>query len=288
MRLLVLHHDRANLGRQSTHYIFALGRLLQRQGVEVVHHSGLVNLPGADVVLLHVDLSVVPDRFVRAVRDHPRVWNRNCLDIRKRCLPDRNLVVAKGADHRGPVIVKTDLNCGGGPERDFFRRLKWTWDLRELRLGFRASRGPEGKTYPIYQDMASVPEHVWKDASRVVEKFVPEREGDAYVARWAYFFGDNETAFRSTSRDPVVRWQEGQSETLLPVPVAISDYRRRIGLDYGKIDYVEHEGRQCVLDVNKTIGGSSSDESESELSRFLTRGFQELARAAAIAPALVI
>lgn len=274
MRLLVLHHDRANLRRQSAHYIHTLCRLLQRQGVEVVHHSGCANLPEADVILLHVDLSVVPNRFVRAVSGHPRVWNRTCLDIRKRSLPERGLVVDRASGHRGPVIVKTDFNCGGDPERVLFRRFRWTLDWRELLLGFRARRGPAGKMYPVYQDISSVPGAVWSDASRVVEKFVPEREGDAYVARWAYFFGANETAFRSTSTDPVVRWRDGQDMELSPVPPAIADYRRRIGLDYGKIDYVEHEGRQFVLDVNKTIGCSIGDESESELSRRLTQEFK--------------
>ena len=70
----------------------------------------------------------------------------------------------------------------------------------------------------------------------------------------------------------MVRWEQGQPEDLPRVPAAISDYRRRVGLDYGKIDHVEHEGRQFVLDVNKTIGGSASDESDSALSRYLTAG----------------
>lgn len=126
--------------------------------MDVVQPAGTRKLPGADLVPRHVDLSVVPDRFVRAVSEHPRVWNRRCLDIRKSSLPERGLVVGKTSGYDGPVMVKTDFNGGGGPERVLFRGLKWTWDVRELGLNSRASRGAESKTYPVYRDTKSVPD----------------------------------------------------------------------------------------------------------------------------------
>jgi hypothetical protein len=61
----------------------------------------------------------------------------------------------------------------------------------------------------------------------------------------------------------------------MPVPPAIAEYRKRVGLDYGKIDYVEREGRQYVLDVNKTIGGAGEAEAGTPLTRFLAEGLFE-------------
>ena len=36
------------------------------------------------------------------------------------------------------------------------------------------------------------------------------------------------------------------------MPGEVLDVRRRLGLDYGKIDYVIHEGQVVILDVNRT------------------------------------
>ncbi len=275
MRLLIVHHDRANLRRVETHYVFALCPHWEKQGVEVVHHAGCANLPPADLVLLHVDLSVVPDRFSRALRNYPRVWNLACTDIRKSRLPDRGLMLSAAGDHDGPVIVKTDLNCGGGPERTLFRKLKWTWDPQELWRNFRATRAPAGRDYPVYPSASAVPTEVWRDPNRVVEKFLPEREGDSYVVRWAYFCGARAMAFRSVSKGPIVRWTKGDNEEAIPLPPAITAYRERIGLDYGKIDYVERDGGHLILDVNKTVGGPGFSERHTPLTAALAPGLME-------------
>lgn len=276
MRLLILHHDRADPGRRDLHYIHAFCVHWEKAGVEIIHRAGCADLPAVDVVLLHVDASVVPEHFTRALRDHPLVWNRRCTDIRKRSLPDRDLLVTSPAEYRGAVIVKTDLNSAAVPELRLFRRTGWFSDPRERWRLFRASRAASSRRdYPVYASSSDVPAEVWRDPLQVVEKFLPEREGDDYVVRWAYFCGSRETAFRSLSRKPVVRWTRGEPEDLIPVPAAISAYRRRIGLDYGKIDYVEHGGRLYVLDVNKTVGGDGDAECDTPLTRFLSEGLLE-------------
>ncbi len=38
----------------------------------------------------------------------------------------------------------------------------------------------------------------------------------------------------------------------LPVPDEVLALRRELGLDYGKIDYVIHDGQVVILDVNRT------------------------------------
>lgn len=275
MRLLILHHDDTNPHRIESHYIHALCYHWEQQGVEVIHRAGCRDLPSADLVLLHVDLSVVPERFRHALRSYPRVWNQHCTDIRKRQLPERELLLTSPSNYVGPVIVKTDLNCAAASERRLFRKLKWSTDLHELWRHFQAWRSSADRNYPIYPDAISVPPQVWNDPMRVVEKFLPEREGIAYVVRWAYFCGKRHMAFRSVSAHPVVRWSSEDIDDPIGIPQSIHTYRQQIGLDYGKIDYVEHEGRCLILDVNKTVGGPGYSERNARLARELAPGLLE-------------
>ena len=39
-------------------------------------------------------------------------------------------------------------------------------------------------------------------------------------------------------------------------------WRERLGLDYGKLDYVELDGRAVLFDVNKTTGTVRAERSE--------------------------
>jgi hypothetical protein len=68
----------------------------------------------ADIALLHVDLSVIPDAYRELVRRYPCVVNGKVFDIRKRrysCL-----ILNEGQNEDGAAIVKTDCNCGGWRE----------------------------------------------------------------------------------------------------------------------------------------------------------------------------
>ena len=65
----------------------------------------------ADVALLHVDLSVVPDSCRRLAERYPLVLNGRVLDIRKRRFSQ--LLVDRHDSYSGKVIVKTDSNYGG-------------------------------------------------------------------------------------------------------------------------------------------------------------------------------
>jgi hypothetical protein len=45
------------------------------------------------------------------------------------------------------------------------------------------------------------------------------------------------------------------SEPIEPHP-DVETWRKRFDLDYGKLDYLVHDGRAVLIDVNKTIGAS--------------------------------
>jgi len=44
------------------------------------------------------------------------------------------------------------------------------------------------------------------------------------------------------------------------VPKEVTGMRRRLGLDYGKIDYVIHQGQVVILDANRTPAGPGTPE----------------------------
>jgi hypothetical protein len=81
-------------------------------------------LAPADILLIHVDLSVVPDEYLEFASRYPIALNKAAKDIRK-SLISLNLVRA-GDSYSGKVIVKTDLNYGGSPER-IMRRNPSLW-----------------------------------------------------------------------------------------------------------------------------------------------------------------
>src|SRR5690606_38165328 len=111
-------------------------------------------------------------------------------------------------DWDGPVIVKTNRNFGGRPER----RLKLgrlglalhpdTWIPRG---GWRHRTALVPDRYPIFESIKDVPGGVWDNPSLVVERFCPEREGDLYVVRTLSFFGDRWVNRRRLSPTPIVK-----------------------------------------------------------------------------------
>jgi hypothetical protein len=248
MRLAVIHHstDRAaSIGRT----LFAdFCAAFQAAGHDVVHVRGTAAFEPADAALLHVNVSVVPDGYVAFGGQYPILLNGRITDIRKRRVSQARIRLGEGYD--GPVIVKTDLNHGGVPER---ARLPFLQSLA-MRLGISQTCG-RGLEYPVFDSPGAVPARLRENRNLVVEKFLPEREGDFYFVRQAYFLGDRAISWRIRSNCPIVRADSASDDVEIPTSPAVDCYRRQLGLDYGKVDYVEHGGEVVVLDVNKTMGG---------------------------------
>ena len=66
------------------------------------------------------------------------------------------------------------------------------------------------------------------------------------------FFGDRERCNRVVGRHPVVKASDALERVPVDVPDEIRAFRRRLGFDYGKFDFVINEGRPVLLDVNRT------------------------------------
>ena len=210
----------------------------------VVVHTGPKEPPPADIAILHVDLTVVPQEYMKWLSRYPKVVNGATGDLRRRRYS--RLLVTRDAAWDGPVIVKTDANCGGLPE------LQWERERARLAgrppLPTRHIPGP----YPIFDSKARVPAAVWDDPGLVIERFLPERDGDDYALRVYIFLGDHERCSRVIGPDPIVKAGGSQKRTLIPVPDELREARRRLGFDYGKLDFVVHDGAPILLDANRT------------------------------------
>ena len=102
--------------------------------------------------------------------------------------------------------------------------------------------------------LADVPVALRRDSSLVVERFLPEFEDGLYHMRLYQFLGDQESCARMGAKDPVVNAATHcRHEAVEPHP-AIVELRHAMHFDYGKFDYVIHDGQAILLDINKTVG----------------------------------
>ncbi|MCA9621910.1 MAG: hypothetical protein KC731_22955, partial [Myxococcales bacterium] len=225
--------------------------------------EGVEGAPPADLAVLHVDQTVVPDHYLALAASYPRSVNGKSASVAKRSFSQQLL----GPDDRydGPVIIKTDANFGGLPE------------LRHYHLDRRRGRGPTtpprfARHYPVLPSLQEVPEEVRHDSRMVVERFVPERdaEGNYYLRCWV-FFGDRERCTRYRARVPVIKARETLDHAPCEVPDAIRAWRERLDLDYGKLDFVIHEGEPILLDANRTPTAPAA------VSAVVERGMAQLA-----------
>ena len=88
----------------------------------------------------------------------------------------------------------------------------------------------------------------------VVQEFRPERDGGDYVLREYLFLGDRHYQMIQKSDSALI--DEDRFVSLAPFKPhsRLLDARRRLGLDYGKIDFVMHDGVPFIFDANKTLG----------------------------------
>ena len=253
-RILILLHARDRIAERRAYQIWGIADIWRSWGIEVVVQRGVDRFVDSDIVVNHVDLTVVPEPYVRHMARYAVAINGRCTDISKR-LVSRQLVTA-GDGWDGPVIIKTDRNYGGELERLILRgRFARLWD--DLRMGvsrhpWRIRRSFSPDDYAVVGSLGAVPEDVWHNPHLVVERFLPERVGELYAVRTLTFFGDRWISRRVASASPVVK--SGNTvhvEDVEPHPEVFAE-ARRLRLDRGRLDYVVHGGRAVVLDANRT------------------------------------
>lgn len=209
--------------------------------------------PDADLCILHHDRTRLNPAVLPAAPAGSRVLNGEILDISKRSYS--TLAISAGDAWQGPVIVKTNLNHFGIPERlnarsDLIEKLL----NRLARVSWRAARRLPNRSYPVLESIADVPRWVWESSDYIVEKFMPERTDDGlYAVRGWIFFGDKGYAYRMFATDPLVKASAlVRHEVFDAPPHELVRFRERMRFDFGKFDYVEHAGAPILLDANKT------------------------------------
>jgi len=117
-RILILsHEDQPPIRRY--YLIYALREVWRKWGLQVSCLHGIGDLPEADLLIPHIDLTHTPPEYVECIRSFPCVVNRSVVDISKRKISTN--LLCRNEEYRGPVIVKTDNNFGGLPEYLLFQ-----------------------------------------------------------------------------------------------------------------------------------------------------------------------
>ena len=256
------------------YYVFHhLTRHWAAAGLRVV--SGPDYLASADACALHVDKTRLSGQDVPSPPPGRRVINGSVLDISKSL--HSTLRVKKQDDWDGPVIVKTDLNHYGLPEQLDKAQPDHTEAQRRAELALRdwqKARQLPDRHYPVLNSVRDVPHWVWNDPAYIVERFIPEREGDLYCIRGWMFLGSFSYGWRLLGQDHMVKATRlVRHEFIHDVPQELLELKKRTGFDFGKFDYVMHDGKAVVLDLNKTP--SYAGDPESPRLRHLARGIEE-------------
>ncbi len=208
--------------------------------VEIVHGLRARN-PDPDLAILHVDLTRVPAEYLAFAAGFRNCLNATVADIAKTAIS--GALFADRPDWDGPVIVKSDLNCNGGGE-----------SAKQARRTGQAPAPSPAPDYPIFARIADVPEHLRNDPSLVIDRFLPEREGELYAIRHWVFCGEQGHCNRFLSPEPIIKGGNVLRKEPCEVPDALREIRRNLGFDFGKFDFVVHDGDVFLLDANKTPG----------------------------------
>lgn len=230
--------------------IHALAALWRDMGIDVDVGSGFT--PDADIALLHHNVTRVDPSEVPAAPDGIKVLNGEVLDISKRLYSELRVTAADAWN--GPVIIKTNLNSCGRPE---LQRNGRSWlrysQSRIALLNWKIARCIPDRVYPVLDSVKDVPGWVWEREDLLVERFVPEREDGLYSIRGWVFLGSGGYGYRLFSKDPMVKVGSiVRYEYIDEVPPELQAVRESMKFDYGKFDYVVHDGQAVLFDANKT------------------------------------
>lgn len=254
-RIVILTHQQQGLSPGAFLHRIAFEHW-RAEGIEVLLQQGLKQAPPAPLAILHVDLTRMPDAYARLADSYPRCLNGRLLDISKRCVSDG--LLTREDPYDGPVVVKTDLNHAGLPERRLAlalggRRAALAEGLR-ARLPSRLSGRLPGDRYRLYARKEAVPAWVWRSPALVVERLRSERIDGLHAMNMYYFLGAVGCIATSLSSDPLVKARNTVRRLPLheTVPAELLAARRRLGMDYGKIDYVLEPDGPRLLDANPT------------------------------------
>ncbi|HLX22002.1 MAG TPA: hypothetical protein VKR38_01545 [Usitatibacter sp.] len=234
-----------------------LAKRWQERGHRVHFHRGVSTPPPGDVAIAHLDVTVVPDSYRALERHYPRVINSRTWDIRKSAYS--TVRVLRDDAWPGKVIIKSDANHAGHVD-DALRRLA----LAEG-IATDIPERPLLDSYYLCDSIGKVPPRIWETPGVIVEKFVPETGANGnYIRIWT-FLGSRERNMLYCSDDLMIRVGNFKSRAAVEVPPEMRAWREKLGFEFGKFDYVRHEGEYILLDANRTPGAPTDFTGNTEI-----------------------
>lgn len=266
-KIAVLLYERDNSFDSSNYLLTLLLRRWEELGASVEIVRGVARHVQADILIPHINLTVVPVEYREFMAQYPVVVNRHLVDISKSKISAQ--ILKPHDSYAGPVIVKTNLNFGGRPEKWLLPPAKDTRStlsraLRKISQKLRKRRGGDEidwkrvaslnpHHYPIYDSLGEVPKGVFKNKNLIVEKFLPEIDAEQrYCLRNWLVFGGKGYSLLSKSRERIVKSLNTVEREEAPVPAELIEMKNALGIDYAKIDYVLRDGKVVLYDVNRT------------------------------------
>ncbi len=262
-RIAVIFHKHELRHRLPRFAIWSLANAWRDDGYEVAFLFGVEKHVPADLAVLHVDLTLVPEEYIEFANRYPAVINGRIRDIRKSTYSQCR--VNPGEHYKGPVIVKSERNYAGEPER---KLLGSRLSRLSVRIGSRFSLRVRGAgtepifkspaDYRIYSSVDMVPKQWFGRNDVLVEKFLPEKDGKFFCLRNYHFLGDRGISVLRRSAVPIINMATAVDRREVETPPEIPELARRMQFDFGKFDYVIHDGRPVLLDANKTPGAGQA------------------------------
>ncbi len=287
MRIAILQSNGRKPLLKSGYLIQSVANFWRRGGHDVDEVRGVKASPSSDIAVVHVDQTDVPGRYLEYASRHHRSINANCRSIRKDLFSEG--VLNRDSGYDGKVIIKTTANFGGHPEkralcgwtRADFLFSYYSAEIREQackmipskrgrdrmeRSLWRGRKTIDPYSYPIVDCLQEVPDGAWENERLMVEEYRPEIDHEGrFVMRCWYFLGDRSGHEIHVSRDPIVKYRGSGEQLALyeknmsdpalqetPVPKELTEVRKKLNLDYGRIDWAFFDGKPVIYDVNKT------------------------------------
>ena len=119
--------------------------------------------PNADLCILHHDRTFVSVADIPPAPAGVRVLNGTSNDISKRRYS--SLLVTPDSDWTGPVILKTNLNHFGAPERRDGKTASGELRQKLATISWRLARRLPPKDYPVLDGISAVPD--WSGATKI-------------------------------------------------------------------------------------------------------------------------
>ena len=266
----MLHH-RNRYAKLESYLIWYIAQEWNKMGFETEFISGIPpKNHEIDILVPHIDATRTPPKYIRFIDRHAEVFNRKITDVSKRHISTN--LVSKDSKDPGPVIVKTNANYGGLPEfynQDIAGRI-----YNKIQAFFRPGmiRHIHPGQYPVYDHISEVPSVVWNNKHLIVERFIPERSGELYCIRICHFLGDVVLNNKIYSTSKVIKGSNVTHVEPAEIPESLLQLRMRMGFDYGKFDYVIHQGELHILDANKTPGAVKNIELNTRIAQKLANG----------------